>query len=257
MAFSNFIPEIWSARLLEHMDKVHVYANLMNRDYEGDIKAYGDTVHINLLGDITISNYTGSALGTPQELDSTKQTLEIDQAKYFNFIVKDIDNAQSNPKLVDAAMVRASYNMNDVIDQYLAKLLVTGTATANVLYGDDSPIVPTSETAYNLLVDMGNGTGFNQAMLQGGLVGEAAGFQIHLSNNVPNTNGAQYKILAGTAAAGSYAEQLVELEAYRVENNFCDGVKGLHVYGAKVVQPTGLVVATASKTASASGGSGT
>ena len=57
MAFSNFIPEIWSARLLEHMDKVHVYANLMNRDYEGDIKAYGDTVHINLLGDITISNY--------------------------------------------------------------------------------------------------------------------------------------------------------------------------------------------------------
>ena len=51
MAFSNFIPEIWSARLLEHMDKVHVYANLMNRDYEGDIKAYGDTVHINLLGD--------------------------------------------------------------------------------------------------------------------------------------------------------------------------------------------------------------
>ena len=241
MAFSNFIPEIWSARLLEHMDKVHVYANLMNRDYEGDIKAYGDTVHINLLGDITISNYTGSALGTPQELDSTKQTLEIDQAKYFNFIVKDIDNAQSNPKLVDAVMVRASYNMNDVIDKYLANLLVTGTATANVLYGDDSPIVPTSETAYNLLVDMGvalseanapmygrwvvvppsfhclllkddrfvgNGTGFNQAMLQGGLVGEAAGFQIHLSNNVPNTNGAKYKILAGTAAAGSYAEQV-------------------------------------------------
>ena len=57
--------------------------------------------------------------------------------------------------------------------------------------------------------------------------------------------------------AGSYAEQLVELEAYRVENNICDGVKGLHVYGAKVVQPTGLVVATASKTASTAGGSGT
>ena len=56
MAFSNFIPEIWSARLLEHMDKVHVYANLMNRDYEGDIKAYGDTVHINLLGEITIND---------------------------------------------------------------------------------------------------------------------------------------------------------------------------------------------------------
>ena len=133
MAFSNFIPEIWSARLLEHMDKVHVYANLMNRDYEGDIKAYGDTVHINLLGEITINDYSGSDISDPQELDSTQQNLVIDKAKYFNFMVKDIDNAQSNPKLVDAAMVRASYNMNDVIDQYLAGLLLAGVATDNVL----------------------------------------------------------------------------------------------------------------------------
>ena len=282
MAFSNFIPEVWSARLLDHMDKVHVYANLLNRDYEGDIKAYGDTVHINLLGDITISDYTGTDLSTPQQLDSTKQSLEINQAKYFNFMVKDIDNAQSNPKLVDAAMVRASYNMNDVIDQYLADLLVSGVAESNVLYDDTDAVVPTSATAYDYLVDMGvalseanapmygrwvvvppwfhglllkderfvgNGTGYNQAVLQGGLVGEAAGFQIHLSNNVPNTSGAKYKILAGTNAAGAFAEQLVELEAYRLEKNFCDAVKGLHVYGAKVVQPTGLVLMTANKTA--------
>ena len=143
MAFSNFIPEIWSARLLEHMDKVHVYANLMNRDYEGDIKAYGDTVHINLLGEITINDYSGSDISDPQELDSTQQNLVIDKAKYFNFMVKDIDNAQSNPKLVDAAMVRASYNMNDVIDQYLAGLLLAGVATDNVLYSDTTAVTPT------------------------------------------------------------------------------------------------------------------
>ncbi len=52
--------------------------------------------------------------------------LKIDQAKYFNFQVKDIDNAQSNPKVVDAAMQRASYNINDVIDNYLAGLLLAG-----------------------------------------------------------------------------------------------------------------------------------
>ena len=280
MAFSNFIPEIWSARLLEHMDKVHVYANLMNRDYEGDIKAFGDTVHINLLGDITIKDYTGVDIATPQELDSTQQNLVIDQAKYFNFMVKDIDNAQSNPKLVDAAMVRASYNMNDVIDQYLADLLLQGVATNNILYGDTTAITPTSANAYDYLVDLGvklsecnapmygrwvvvppwyhglllkderfvgNGTGYNQAVLQGGLVGEAAGFQIHLSNNVPNSSGTKYKIIAGTAAAGAYAEQLVELEAYRVEKNFSDAVKGLHVFGAKVLHSTGLAVLTANK----------
>ncbi|MCD7735116.1 MAG: P22 coat protein - protein 5 domain protein, partial [Clostridiales bacterium] len=213
MAFSNFIPEIWSARLLEHLDNVHVYASLMNRDYEGEIRAYGDTVHINQLGDITISDYTGADIADPEELDGSMQDLTIDKAKYFNFQVKDVDHAQSNPKLVDAAMQRASYGMNDVIDQYLASLLLEGADSGNILYDDSSAVTPTSADAYDYLVDLGvllneanvpmlgrwvvlppwyhglllkdsrfvgNGTGYNQAILQGGLVGEAAGFQIHL-----------------------------------------------------------------------------
>lgn len=280
MAFSNFIPEVWSARLLEHLDKVHVYAGLLNRDYEGDIRAFGDTVHINQLGSITINDYDGTDIEDPEELDGTQQNLVIDQAKYFNFQIKDIDNAQSNPKLVDSAMQRASYDMNDVIDQYLAELLLSGCDAGNVLTTDATVVTPTAETAYDYLVDLGtvlsennvpmlgrwvvlpawfhalllkdprfvgNGTGYNQAILQGGLVGEAAGFQIHLSNNVPNTSGANYKIMAGTNAAGSFAEQLVELEAYRMEKNFSDAVKGLHVYGAKVVQPKALAVLTVNK----------
>lgn len=280
MAFTNFIPEVWSARLLEHLDKVHVYAGLMNRDYEGDIRAYGDTVHINQVGDITISDYTGSDISDPQELDSTMLDLVIDKAKYFNFQIKDVNNAQSNPKLVDAAMQRASYGMNDVIDQYLASLLLAGVDQGNVLYGDTDAVTPTSANAYDYLVDLGvvlneanvpmmgrwvvvppwfhglllkdprfvgNGTGYSQAVLQGGLVGEAAGFQIHLSNNVPNTSGSKYKVIAGTNAAGAFAEQLVELEAYRLEKNFSDAVKGLHVYGAKVIQPKALAVMTCNK----------
>ncbi len=85
MAFSNFIPEVWSARLLEHLDRVHVYANLMNRDYEGDIRAYGDTVHINQIGDITISDYDGTDIGDPEELDGAQQALTLYQAKDFNY----------------------------------------------------------------------------------------------------------------------------------------------------------------------------
>ena len=280
MAFSNFIPEVWSARLLEHLDKVHVYAGLMNRDYEGDIRAFGDTVHINQLGKITINDYDGTDINDPEELDGTQQNLVIDQAKYFNFQIKDIDNAQSNPKLVDSAMQRASYDMNDTIDQYLAGLLLAGCDSENILYNDSTVVTPTAENAYDYLVDLGtalsesnvpmlgrwvvlppwyhalllkdprfvgNGTGYNQAVLQGGLVGEAAGFQIHLSNNVPNTGGAKYKVIAGTNAAGSFAEQLVELEAYRLEKNFSDAVKGLHVYGAKVLQPKALAVMTVNK----------
>jgi hypothetical protein len=315
MAFDNFIPEVWSARLLEHLDKLHVYAGLMNRDYEGDIRAFGDTVHINQLGAITIRDYDGSDIAQPEELDGEQQNLVIDQAKYFNFQVKDIDNAQSNPKLIDSAMQRSSYGINDEIDRYLAALLVSGVKSENVLYDADHAVTPTAANAYDYLVDLatvlsennvpmlgrwcvippwyhalllkderfvGNGTGYNQAVLQGGVVGEAAGFQIHLSNNVPHVyartsdeavsegksyyvlnesgmyvpvaqpktadigdyyeQGSAQQVLAGTNAAGSFAEQLVELEADRLEKNFSDAVKGLHVYGAKVVQPAALAM---------------
>ena len=277
MAFTNFIPEVWSARLLEHLDNVHVYSALLNRDYEGDIRAYGDTVHINQIGDIAINDYTGEDLAAPEELDSTMMELKIDQAKYFNFQVKDIDNAQSNPKVVDAAMQRASYNINDVIDNYLAGLLLAGVKSESTITAQTL----TSANAYDYLVDLGvllnehnvpmlgrwvvippwfhglllkderfvgNGTGYNQAILQGGWVGDAAGFRIHLSNNVPESAGS-YFVIAGTNAAGSFAEQLVELEAYRLEKNFSDGLKGLHVYGAKVTQPDGLAVLKCTKAA--------
>lgn len=44
---------------------------------------------------------------------------------------------------------------------------------------------------------------------------------------MPNTSGTKYKIIAGTNAAGAYAEQLVELEAYPgVEKNFSDAGEG-------------------------------
>ena len=64
---------------------------------------------------------------------------------------------------------------------------------------------------------------------------------------MPNTEGAKYKILAGTNAASSYAEQILETKAYSPEKRFADAVKGIHVYGGKVVQPKCLSVLTASK----------
>lgn len=278
MAVKNFIPQIWSARLLEHLDKTHVYANLVNRDYEGEIKQYGDTVKINQIGDITIKKYTGSEIDAPDDLSGEQQLLTIDTANYFNFAVKDVDNAQTNPKLMDEAMRRAAYSMNDTIDTYLAGLMAAG--AGGELGTDDSPIVATKADAYDYLVDLatllteqnvplvgrwvvvpafyhglllkddrfvGNGTDANTAVLQGGLVGAAAGFSIYVSNNVPNTESAKYKILAGTNAAASYAEQITEVEAYRPEKNFADAVKGLHLCGAKVLQSAALACMTANR----------
>ena len=120
MSVAKFIPTIWSARLLEHLDKAHVYAALVNRDYEGEIKNFGDKVKINQIGDITIKDYTkGSDIDDPEELTGSDQELVIDQAKYFNFSIDDVDNAQTNPKLMDEAMQRAAYGMNDTTDSWI------------------------------------------------------------------------------------------------------------------------------------------
>lgn len=279
MAIKNFIPQLWSARLLEHLDKAHVYANLVNRDYEGEITNFGDTVKINQIGDITVKDYTkGSDIDDPEELTGTQQLLTIDQSKYFNFGIDDVDNAQTNPKLMNEAMTRSAYAMNDVTDTFLANLMAVN--AGNKVGDDSTPVVPTKETAYDLLVDLGTaltesnvplagrwvvvpawyhglllkddrfvkgGTDYNKSILEGGYVGVAGGFQVWLSNNVPNTSGEKYKIIAGVNAGTSYAEQLLEVEGYRPEKSFKDAIKGLHVYGGKVLQPKALAVLTANK----------
>lgn len=281
MSVKNFIPTIWSARLLEHLNKTHVYASLVNRDYEGEIKNYGDTVKINQLGRVTIKDYTkGVDIDDPEDLSGDQLILTIDQGKYFNFAIEDVDKAQVNPKLMDGAMQESAYGMNDVTDLFLANLMAVNAQNNGVLGTDESPIVPTKNDAYDYLVDLGtdltekdvpmlgrwvvvpawfhglllkdqrfvgNGTDYNKAILQGGEVGTAAGFRVWLSNNTPNTEGTKYKLIAGTIKGASYAEQILETEAYRPEKRFSDAVKGLHVYGGKVVQPKCLSVATMNK----------
>lgn len=282
MSVANFIPTIWSARLLAHLDKKHVYAALVNRDYEGEIRSFGDTVKINQIGDVTIKDYEkGKDIADPEDLSSEQTILTIDQAKYFNFAIDDVDKAQVNPKLMDAAMQRAAYGMNDVTDTYLANLMYLAAQNNGTNLGsDETPLVPTKETAYDMLVDLGtdlteknvptegrwvvvpawfhglllkdnrfvgNGTDYNKALIEGGEVGVAAGFKVNLSNNVPNTSGAKYKIIAGTNEAATFAEQILKTEAYRPEKRFSDAVKGLHVYGAKVTQGKCLSVLTANK----------
>lgn len=279
MSVEKFIPQIWSARLLNHLDKRHVYLNLLNRDYEGEIKNFGDTVKVNQIGDITIKDYEkGTDIESPEDVAGEQQELKIDQAKYFNFSIDDVDNAQTNPKLMDKAMERAAYKMNDVVDAFAANLLAINVQTDNTIGDDTTPKVPTKETAYDLLVDLGvklteanvptvgrwvvipawyhglllkdqrfvgNGTDYNKAILEGGEVGNAAGFTVYVSNNVPNTTKTKYKIIGGTEEAGSYAEQILKTEAYRPEKRFSDAVKGLHVYGAKVFQSKCIAVLTA------------
>ncbi len=64
---------------------------------------------------------------------------------------------------------------------------------------------------------------------------------------MPNTSGSKFKIIAGHALATSFAEQVLDVRTYKPEKRFGDAVKGLHVYGAKVVRPAALSMLIADK----------
>jgi hypothetical protein len=78
--------------------------------------------------------------------------------------------------------------------------------------------------------------GTNTVLLNGE-IGEAAGFKILVSNNAPKPTGSTSFIQAGLQGALSMVHQITESEPFRPEKGFADAVKGLDVYGAKLMRP--------------------
>jgi hypothetical protein len=279
----DFIPTIWAARLLVALEKSLVYGqtNVSNRDYEGEIRASGNTVKIASIGDVAVNDYTKDTdIGDPDVLSDDDQSLLIDQAKYFNFYVDSVDRAQQNVNVLDEAMRRSAWALREKADAFLAAAMGSAVISGNTIGSIATPKVPTKDDAYEYLVDLSvlldeanvpidgrfvvvpawfhglllkdqrfvkAGTSRSDKALANGEVGEAAGFAILKSNNVPSTAGTKYKIIAGHSIATAYVEQIVDLQTYKPEKRFGDAVKGLHVYGAKVVRDTALAMLIANK----------
>src|SRR5580765_4841650 len=279
----EFIPTVWAARLLVALDKALIYGqtNVSNRDYEGEVKKAGNTVKIASIGDVSIGDYTKDTdIGDPESLSDEEQTLLIDNAKYFNFYVDSIDRAQQNVNVLDEAMRRSANSLREVADTFLANTMDAAILAGNKIGTTGVPKVPTKDDAYEYLVDLGvkldesnvptsgrfvvvpawfhglllkddrfvrSGTAAGDRKLANGEVGEAAGFTILKSNSVPNDAGTKYKIIAGHSIATAYVEQILDVQTYKPEKRFGDAVKGLHVYGAKVIRPEALACLIANK----------
>jgi len=278
MAVTNFVPDIWSARILANLSKTSVGAGICNRDYEGDASV-SDSVKITSITDPTITAYTGADM-TPEDIDDATQSLLLDQKQSFNFYLDDVERAQavSGGAIMQAAIDRASYGLANVLDAYVLNALAAGASAAGPDHLVAEATVNTAAGAYdslvawNILLDeanvpeenrfavitpalygyllkdarfVGDGSAIGATTRQNGKVGMAAGLEIFKSNNLPAGPGAGAgtAMLVGSRYACTLAEQVRSVEAYRVEKKFADGVKGLHVYGAKVTRATALVVA--------------
>lgn len=280
MAVDTFIPEVWAAELLVALKAEHVFGqgNLINRDYEGEISDFGDTVHINSLSAPTVQNYVKNTTNiAPQDLTTADQLLVIDQSKYFAFQVDDVDQrqARNGGQLLTKGASEAAYALSDVADKFLGNLMATNAgnviaagdaATADAAYKIvlalklklDKAKVPTAgrwvvvaPEFYALLLQDdrfidASKYGTNDPIMNGE-VGRVLGFRVIQSLNLPaGTAGTAPEVsnfvIAGHQMATTYAEQINKVEAYRQEARFNDAIKGLHLYGAKIVRPEALAV---------------
>ncbi len=267
MAIANFIPQVWSARLQENLHKSLVFGALCNRNYEGEISQWGDTVHINTLNDITVKPYNPAVeIDDPEQLSGTDTTLTIDHGAYYNFFINDVDAVQARADLMDAAMRNAAYRLAADAESYILGIIRENAGltidlpmpefTPNELY--------TALLDMKTLMDMNNvprfdrkvvmppfyeslllqnsyfvtGTSGAEARLADGAVARAAGFDIYISNDLST------ELIALIPDAVTFANQITKVDAYRPEKGFCDGVKGLCLSGAKVVIPNGVCVCT-------------
>ncbi len=295
---NNFMPELYSKKVLNFFRKASVAEAITNTDYAGEISAFGDSVKIIKEPVITVDQYERGGSVTATTLTDNEVTLVVDTANAFKFIVDDIETSMSHVNFKEVASSSAAYALRDAFDTgVIAKLFAgvpasspnhilgsdsatdlaagtfDGTGNLDIGYasGEHDPIDVLSHMArlldeqsvpeegrwflanpefYEQLVQTSSklmSVDFNagQGSIRNGLVssGKLRGFDMYKTNNIAATTNAAGKCIAGHISSTCTAQTIINTEVVRDTASFGDIVRGLHVYGAKVLRPEALVSA--------------
>jgi hypothetical protein len=286
----NFIPELWSGKLIENFYDATVLAAISNTDYEGEIRQFGDTVNIRTTPEITIRDYVKGQTLTVDNPDKPKIQLVIDKGEYFACVEDDVDKVQSDINLMDTWSKDASERMKIKIDQRVLTDILPDVAATNkgATAGEQSasfdlgttgaPLTVTKDGAggttsvIDLIVDLGTVldeanapedsrflvipakmaglikkselkdaslTGDSMSVVRNGRLGMVDRFTLYVSHNL-NVSSGKYSLIAGHKMGFTFASQMTNMETIRSESTFGDIIRGLQVYGYKVVKPEAL-----------------
>jgi hypothetical protein len=265
MPADAFTPEIWSRRLNTKLRGALVFGSVVNTDYEGEISALGgDTVKINQVGEVTVAAYVpGTTSLTVQQLTDYQTTLKIDQIYSFDFGSDKVNIAQANTNYMDEAFQSAAWGLKNVADEYIAGLYGEAGSTSSLAVDSTNVLAgvltcsqelsknnvpregrwligpPEFTTKLAIAKVLVTDAGAAADAFMNGFQGRVGGFDYYESNNVAN-DGTNYQILAGSRKAISFVGQINYVERFRPEASFTDAIKGLYVFGAKVVYPDAL-----------------
>ena len=282
MAYQNFIPTVWNEGIERELERICVFAEDCNRKYEGSVKEKGESVKILGVGKPTIKSLAkankNNDIDAPEEIEDTSVIMYINQIRYFNYMVGDIDKAQAVGGIMDALEQETSEGLANEVDTYIASKAVDESVKA--LYGNTPVKVVANENAgtgekYVLDIldealqklyenDVKSTTKIvvtisprfftlfkrayinkdtdNSEMLKNGRVAKYGNIIVKMSNNVHKTSGgAVDNIMIRTQRAIAYAKPLTHTEPYRPEKKFADAVKGFILFDAKVVRPKEII----------------
>lgn len=270
MAVENYIPELWSASILENFKETEIIAPTVSRDYEGEAQR-GNVVRITSFTTPTIVDYAtgtdGARTINPEELNDSSQHLPIDQERAFSFYVDDIDARQSAGTF-DAVTRDAAGGLVETMETHLADLLLS---EGTDIDGGDSETVTTGDEAFDKVLQMrtelsrlkvpaGNRTllvnpefsrlllGADSKLTNVDTSGDPQGLRDATLGNLLGFRVLESALLSpGQACAVGYHQsavghvaQLEKTEALRAQNKFADIMRGLAVYGSKVLRPTAI-----------------
>lgn len=278
----NWLPVIYSQKVQKFFRTASVVEDITNTDYAGEIENYGDTVNIIKEPTISVSSYTRGGQINIQNLADDQLQMVVDQANAFAFKVDDIEERQAHVNWEALATSSGAYALKDKYDENVIAAMVSGAGTTVGSDGSGTDTgFDTSETdPLNIMANcakrlngndvpmdnrwfLGSPEWYEQLaqssakLLDASVTGDASspirngrvmdglvqGFKLYMTNNfAASSTSNYYKILWGHMSSTATANAIAKTEVVRDPDSFADIVRGLHVFGRKVLRSEALMI---------------
>ena len=266
-AIRDTIPIIFAAKVLKVIEDKLVFGKIATKEYQGLISKKGSRVEIKGLGEVTINEYDDTA--TPAVVyEAPKDSaifLDVDKAYYYGIAMGDIKEKQSDVNFMTDYAGKAGYGLDKKVDTFIASLY-DQTATGAAYVSDTTCDTATVTSVIGELWDACEGVNIEKKFivlpswvilklllagilkaqdltgeLKNGFVGNVLNFDMYQSNRCVALAGTKRNvIMAGSYDSIAFVQQIIESEVLRLETRFADAVRGLHVWGSRVIKPKEL-----------------
>jgi hypothetical protein len=280
MSYDNFKQKVWAAGIQKELERLHIFADGVNKEYTGVIKNLGDTVRIKQVGKPTITTDVFKAdtrsltLSAAETVPDSNVSVVVDHRSTFNFKVDDIDEAQGAQGVMEALKGEVSEGLADEQDRFIADIAKgsVGVVTYNDKFNSGNVVTLTKDNLFSVVdlmqqylfeQDVSTNTPLelimppwintlfrqnfiktdtdNSAVLKNGKVGMYGSINLKMSNNVAKDANGNYYIQMRTNRAIAFVQQTTHIEPYRPESGFSDALKGFNLWGGKIVRPKEII----------------